>query len=55
MLSRQSRSQRTQVGSGISGDKRRKYPFRDDSVYDSVTGKECRCSDAVKGMVELLW
>jgi peptide chain release factor 1 len=46
---------RNQVGSGMRGDKRRTYRFREDSVYDSVRGKEARCSDVMKGMFDLLW
>jgi len=55
MLFGQNQMRRGQVGSGMRGDKRRTYRFREDSVYDSICGKEARCSEVMKGMFELLW
>lgn len=46
---------RGQVGSGMRGDKRRTYRFQDNSVVDHVTGKQARCSDVMRGMVDRLW
>lgn len=44
-----------QVGSGMRGDKKRTYRFQDDKVADHETGKNARCSDVMKGNIELLW
>lgn len=44
-----------QVGSGMRGDKIRTYRFQDDSVQDHLTGKRAKCSQALKGNLDLLW
>lgn len=44
-----------QVGSGMRGDKIRTYRFQDDTVQDHVTGKRAKCSQILKGNVDLLW
>ena len=44
-----------QVGSGMRGDKIRTYRFQDDSVQDHLTGKRAKCSQILKGNVDLLW
>ena len=44
-----------QLGSGQRGDKRRTYRFQDDRVADHETGKSARCSDIMRGNLELLW
>ncbi len=46
---------KSQVGSGMRGDKIRTYRFQDDSVQDHVTGKRATCSQILKGNVDLLW
>lgn len=55
MLAQANKDRREQVGSGMRGDKRRTYRFQDDSVTDHVTGKTARCSDVMRGRMELLW
>lgn len=55
LFSGQNTNRKNQVGSGMRGDKRRTYRFREDSVYDSVRGKEARASQVMKGQFELLW
>lgn len=44
-----------QIGSGMRGDKRRTYRFREDAVTDHVTGKTCRCAELMRGHFEKLW
>lgn len=46
---------RTQVGSGMRGDKIRTYRFQDDAVVDHRTGKSARASLVMRGQFELLW
>ena len=46
---------RRQVGSGMRGDKIRTYRFQDDTVQDHLTGKRAKCSQALKGNLDLLW
>jgi peptide chain release factor 1 len=48
-------TRRDQVGSGMRGDKRRTYRFQDNNVVDHITGKQARCSDIMRGMVDKLW
>lgn len=48
-------TRRTQIGSGMRGDKRRTYRFQDDQVVDHVTGKKARCSKIMNGNFDLLW
>ena len=45
---------RSQVGSGMRGDKFRTYRFQDDQVVDHRTGKKARCSKIMKGHFDLL-
>jgi peptide chain release factor 1 len=47
-------SRRAQVGSGMRGDKRRTYRLQDDRVIDHRTGREGRCSQILRGGVDLL-
>lgn len=51
----QNSSRRQQVGSGMRGDKRRTYRFRDDWVRDDITGKEARASQVMRGRFDPLW
>ena len=46
---------KSQVGSGMRGDKIRTYRFQDDNVQDHITGKRAKCSQALKGNLDLLW
>jgi peptide chain release factor 1 len=46
---------RSQVGSGMRGDKRRTYRFQDDKVEDHTTGKSARCTQILKGFFDVLW
>lgn len=48
-------TRRTQIGSGMRGDKRRTYRFQDDQVVDHVTGKKARCNKVMNGNFDLLW
>lgn len=48
-------NRRTQVGSGMRGDKVRTYRFRDDRVEDHRSGATCRCSEFMRGEVNKLW
>lgn len=48
-------NRKSQVGSGMRGDKIRTYRFQDDSVQDHLTGKRAKCSQALKGNLDLLW
>lgn len=44
-----------QVGSGMRGDKRRTYRFRDDAIEDHVTGLRATCRRFMRGDIDLLW
>ena len=44
-----------QVGSGQRGDKIRTYRFQDDVVQDHLTNKRAKCSQILKGNIDLLW
>jgi len=46
---------KSQVGSGMRGDKRRTYRFQDDRVKDDLTGKEASLSKVMNGEFNLLW
>lgn len=46
---------KSQVGTGMRGDKIRTYRFQDDSVQDHITGKRGKCNAILKGNFELLW
>ena len=50
-----SQDRKTQMGSGMRGDKIRTYRFQDDQVVDHVTGKRAKCSKVMKGHFEVLW
>ena len=49
------RDRKSQVGSGMRGDKIRTYRFQDDSVQDHLTGNRAKCSQVLKGNLDLLW
>ena len=46
---------KSQVGSGMRGDKIRTYRFQDDQVVDHQTGKTARVTKVMKGKFNLLW
>lgn len=46
---------KSQVGTGMRGDKIRTYRFQDDRVQDHLTGKSAKCSSVLKGNMDLLW
>ncbi len=46
---------KSQVGSGMRGDKRRTYRFQDDRVKDDITGKEASLTKVMNGEFNLLW
>lgn len=46
---------KTQVGTGMRGDKIRTYRFQDDVVTDHITGKTASVRQVMKGNFELLW
>lgn len=46
---------KTQVGTGMRGDKIRTYRFQDDQVQDHVTGKRASTKKVLQGNFELLW
>lgn len=48
-------NRKTQVGSGMRGDKIRTYRFQDDIVQDHLTEKRAKCSQVLKGNIDLLW
>lgn len=45
---------RSQIGSGLRGDKRRTYRSKDDQVQDHLTGKSCSLKQFMRGNLELL-
>lgn len=49
------RIRKSQVGSGMRGDKIRTYRFQDDSVHDHNTGRRAKCAKVMKGHFDLLW
>jgi peptide chain release factor 1 len=51
----QSNIKRSQIGSGMRGDKIRTYRFQDDYVIDHNSGKRVQCSKVMKGYFNLLW
>ena len=48
-------NRKTQVRSGMRGDKIRTYRFQDDIVQDHLTEKRAKCSQVLKGNIDLLW
>ena len=46
---------KSQVGSGMRGDKIRTYRFQDDKVADHITGRSAKCGQVLKGNFDLLW
>jgi peptide chain release factor 1 len=46
---------KSQVGSGMRGDKIRTYRFQDDTVQDHVTGKRANAKKVLSGNIDLLW
>lgn len=51
----ESLQRKEQVGSGMRGDKRRTYRFQDDQVIDHILNNSAKCSQIMKGKVDLLW
>lgn len=47
-------SRKTQVGTGMRGDKRRTIRMQDDTVADHLTGKRMRASKYIRGFIESL-
>ncbi len=46
---------KTQVGSGMRGDKIRTIRFQDNTVTDHLTGKRAPADKYLKGNIDLLW
>ncbi len=46
---------KSQVGSGMRGDKIRTYRFQDDIVKDHITGKSASVTKVMNGDFKLLW
>ncbi len=46
---------KSQIGSGMRGDKIRTYRFQDDQVQDHVTGKRGSVKKVLNGHFDLLW
>lgn len=46
---------KSQVGTGMRGDKIRTYRFQDDSVQDHITGKRSKVKKVMNGNFDLLW
>jgi peptide chain release factor 1 len=46
---------KSQVGSGMRGDKIRTYRFQDDRVQDHITGKTGSVKKVLAGNFDLLW
>ena len=46
---------KTQVGTGMRGDKIRTYRFQDDTVQDHITGKRSTAKKVLNGNFDLLW
>jgi len=51
----QASTRKSQVGSGMRGDKIRTYRFQDNQVKDHVTGKSAACDKVMGGNFNLLW
>lgn len=54
ILSVANHSRKSQVGSGMRGDKRRTYRLQDDRVADHRSERSARCSQVLKGQITLL-
>jgi peptide chain release factor 1 len=50
-----SSDRRTQVGTGMRGDKIRTYRFQDDRVQDHLTDKVASNTKVLAGYFDLLW
>lgn len=48
-------TRKSQVGSGMRGDKIRTYRFQDDRVQDHLTGKTASTKKVLSGHFDLLW
>lgn len=48
-------NRKSQVGSGMRGDKIRTYRFQDDRVQDHISGLTAKCITVLKGNFDLLW
>ena len=46
---------KSQVGTGMRGDKIRTYRFQDDQVQDHITGKRASTKKVLQGNFDLLW
>jgi len=46
---------KSQVGSGMRGDKIRTYHFQDDQVQDHLSGKRSSVKKVMNGNFDLLW
>lgn len=55
LASEQAVTRKTQIGSGMRGDKVRTYRFQDNTVTDHITGKSAPCDKVMKGKIDLLW
>lgn len=51
----QNSNRKTQIGSGMRGDKVRTFRFQDDQVVDHRTNKAASCKRVMKGEFNLLW
>lgn len=51
----QAAERKSQVGSGMRGDKIRTYRFQDDTVKDHITGKSSTCTKILNGYFDVLW
>jgi len=49
------KERKTQVGSGMRGDKIRTYRFQDDTVTDHLSGKKASVKKVISGNFDLLW
>lgn len=48
-------TRKTQMGSGMRGDKIRTYRFQDDIATNHLTGAKCKASKLLDGHFELIW